>query len=91
MEEPFIITDEQYQRGFVLEEYNGKYSLALAHRYNDKIFKEWCKREFGKGNEKNVPVKVEIGNREEAIANLLLVLGELGYKPPVAGEEDVPF
>ena len=50
-----------------IEEYNGMYSLILGYKDKDGEFKpKWCKMEFGKGNERNVPVKIPLGNRDQA-------------------------
>ena len=80
--------------GVVLDEYNGRYSLVQGREYNGNVYKNWCFPLFGQSaSDKKSPIKIELGNsKEEAVANLLLILGELGYQ---AGndkhEEDVPF
>ena len=87
-----IITNEQYRSGFVLEEYNGVYSLVNAYRKKDgETEMKWAYIEKREKNEatdkwegkpgKKIPWKIELGTRDEAIANLRRVLAELGAEP----------
>ncbi len=90
-----IITNEQYKSGFMLEEYNGTYSLVNAYEdKNGEAQMKWAyieKREK-KGDKwegvpgKKLPWKIELGTREEAIANLKAALAMLGAELP--GPED---
>jgi hypothetical protein len=69
-----------------IEDYNGKKSLVLGYEKKDGSFGvKWCKMEFGKGNEKNVPVKIPLGNAEQAIDILQTLIIEL------QGDEKAPF
>jgi len=61
-----------------LSEYNGNYSITLGYEDKSGTFEaKWCKREFGKGNEKNVPVKVPLGDKDSAVAALETFVAEL--------------
>lgn len=80
----FIETNEQFHRGFQVNEYRGKYSLIAARAWtdregNEKISQEWADREIGKDKViKRLPVSVDIGNsKEEAIRNLKLAIDKL--------------
>ena len=94
-----IITNEQYRSGFVLEEYNGVYSLVNAYRKKDgETEMKWAYIEKREKNEatdkwegkpgKKIPWKIELGTRDEAIANLWRVLAELWAEPD--GPERLP-
>jgi hypothetical protein len=87
-----IITNEQFKSGFILEEYNGVYSLVNAYRKRDgETEMKWAYIEKREKNEatdkwegkpgKKIPWKIELGTRDEAIANLRRVLAELGAEP----------
>lgn len=87
-----IITNEQYKSGFMLEEYNGTYSLVNAYEdKNGEAQMKWAYIEKREKNEatdkwegkpgKKIPWKIELGTRDEAIANLRRVLAELGAEP----------
>lgn len=67
--------------GFEFEEYDGKWSLMPTR----KGYKQWAKYRKGKDEyqEKDWPVKVTLGNREQAIRVCKKILQQL--------ESDVPF
>jgi hypothetical protein len=70
-----------------LNEYKGNYEITLGYAKKDGSFGvKFCKREFGKGNEKNVPVKIPLGDKEKAISVLRSLLEELE-----STDDDVPF
>ena len=77
--------------GLAVEEYNGKWSLVAM--YNG--YKQWAKYKIGRDayKEKDLPVKVSLGNRDKAIETLTAILKEItgsDYSP--AGQtEDAPF
>lgn len=53
-----------------ISEYNGIYSLISCRQGNDgKDYEQWAKYQLGKDKhaDKDWPVKVTIGNREDAI------------------------
>lgn len=64
-----------------IEEYNGTFSVVQGFRGNDGFKPRWVKEEFGKGNEKNVPKRIALGNRDRAIEALKYMLGELDGTP----------
>jgi len=87
-----------------LNEYNGIFELVAGVEKDDKFFKNWniastydsevggsvpSKKEDGRY--RNVPAKVILGDREQAIKNLRLLLEQLeeAIVPPPSG--DVPF
>jgi hypothetical protein len=90
MSDPIRINDYDMVK---LEEYNGKFSLVLGYEAKDGSFKvKWSKQEFGKGNEKNVPVKVPLGDKPSAVMVLGMWLRELdGGERAQDGEENAPF
>ena len=95
MSDSYIETSEQYHSGFELSEYGGKYRLIAAKKPQDKVYQQWGELEIGKDKTTKLPVAVEIGNtKDEAIANLLLVIGmlqgEAENNRPLP-EDDVPF
>ena len=67
--------------GFELDEYDGKFSLMPTR----KGYKQWAKYRKGKDEyqEKDWPVKVILGDREQAIRVCKEILQQL--------ESDVPF
>jgi len=49
------------------------YQLTLGYEDRDGEFKpKFCKREFGKGNEKTVPVSISLGNDPSSVLSTLL-------------------
>ena len=70
----FIVTDQKYNSGFTIDEYNGKISIVNARQADDgRTWIEWCfpqKRKDGENvpGDKALPWKILLGkNREEAI------------------------
>jgi len=58
-----------------LEEYKGKWSLILGYEDRSGAFKpKFCKQEFGKGNEKTVPIRIPLGDSKEEAAAVLKTL-----------------
>jgi hypothetical protein len=67
-----------------MEEYNGTYSLTQGYVGKDGAFKpKFVKEEFGKGNEKTIPKRIPLGDKDTTIAALEHLLKEL--------QGDVPF
>ena len=94
-----IITNEQFKSGFILEEYNGVYSLVNAYRKKDgETEMKWAYIEKREKNEatdkwegkpgKKLPWKIELGTRDQAIKHLRDVLEQLGAELP--GPERLP-
>lgn len=92
----FIQTNDEYKSGFMIDEYNGVYSLVEAKVGSDgaKVFKKWgyvdksVKGDDGKYHSepgKKRPWGVELGMKEEAIERLETVLAMLRGEP--AGPE----
>jgi hypothetical protein len=77
-EETFIRTSEH--GGFLINEYQGKYSLNSAWESDDGTVRQnWGKRQKGKDQyaEKATPIKVDIGDKEHATAALLFALQQI--------------
>ncbi|HZV47856.1 MAG TPA: hypothetical protein VFG06_11005 [Thermodesulfovibrionales bacterium] len=96
---PIIITNEQYNSGFMIEEYNGVYSLVNAYMSKDGEEKmKWAYIEKSVKDEdtgrwegspgKKIPWKIELGPRDQAIDNLKKALRELVGSPD--GPEQLP-
>jgi hypothetical protein len=91
--EEFIRTSEH--GGFLINEYKGTYSLNSAWESDDGTVRQnWALKQKGKDKyaEKATPIKVELGDRDHAIAALTKALqsikGTTDIAPPM---EDVPF
>ena len=82
-------------QGLILQEYQGKYSLAAAWEGKEgKVNMKWAKEQKGKDEyaEKATPIKVSLGDRETAIATLKALLGQLGAaETGPMPDDDVPF
>lgn len=74
-----------------MEEYNGTYSLTQGYIGKDGTFKpKFVKEEFGKGNEKTIPKRIPLGDRDKAIEALTHLLGEFIGEAPI-DNSDPPF
>lgn len=74
--------------GLKLEEYQGTYSLTSQREGTDgKFYAQWAKYHKSKTEyqEKDWPIKVNLGNKETAIGVLKMLLKEMG------AEQDIPF
>ena len=83
---------------FELVEYKGKYSLVSVREYNGNYYQNWCKIELGKDkhlSDKSQPVKIELGNKEEAINACNWLLKQFFYTntvdQPQVDISDCPF
>ena len=82
-------------QGVILEDYKGSYSLVSAWEDKDgKVNLKWGKFEVYDNktktkSEKNLPVKIYIGNRDMAIEVLGELINRIKGKPE--SSEDVPF
>ena len=93
----FIVTDEQNNRGIALEEYNGKLSLTKGNigRDGNQYF-EWGYPQRDRApQEKAIPWKIILGDKQEAIEVLNRILSVLldGKVQDDQGEitDDIPF
>lgn len=99
--ETFIMTNSQYKQGFEVSEYNGKFSLCSSNEGKDG--KIWFKWVFPQNKDKEpidkaIPMKVELGSRENAIARLKKAIEFVEtYEDLVGGDgddghdDDIPF
>lgn len=94
----FIETDKEWHRGIEISEYKGKIQLVQARQWQGEIKQSWADQEVGKDKKMRLPVSVTLGaSKEDAIANLYLMLQELNGGVKVDGDpsfdsgSDVPF
>lgn len=93
MADNFIMTDEQYKSGFMLDEYKNSYSLVAARQYDKdgelQTAKEWAfpQDKERKPRAKAIPVKIELGPKDIAIKRLRQVLALLNGEP--CGPEEI--
>ncbi len=88
----FILTNQKYQRGLVIDTYDG-YSIASAALGKDgNIYKEWAFPQ-GPGNapkEKAVPIKIYLGKTPDEAIQVLRNIAEL-LKNAKKQEDDIPY
>ena len=88
------MTDERYNQGVLLDEYNGVYSLVSAKQGDSKVFTQWCKPRVGeeKYSEKAIPMGVRLGDKAQAVTVLQRFVQMLkrGMATP-PGKDDIPF
>ena len=103
----FIMTDERYQSGYLIDEYNGRYSLINAYMGKDGLpKKKWVYTIKDEKADKMLPWKLDLGTKEEAIEVLRGIARLLNAEPdgptrlpeppeesPVAADEfdKIPF
>ena len=81
------------KHGVELNEFKGELSLIATYEAaNGTHYQQWGKTKIGKDkySDKDRPVKIILGDKKMAIANLLTILKEisgLDYAP----KEDAPF
>ena len=94
----FILTDEKYNSGFILDDYNGTLSLVNCRRSKEgRIYTQWCYPEV-RGEDKtsapaakSLPWKITLGDRHGAIDALYAALAMLGEETPHSyPEPDTP-
>jgi len=85
----FILVDEQYREGFVVQKYKDKYSLVAARQYDTKdgetkIAVRWGEVEVGaKREKKKLPMGVSLGSDPATILRRALSI--------IADGEGMPF
>jgi hypothetical protein len=95
----YVESDENYHRGYALEEYEGKVSIVAVEIGKDgKTYMKWGFPQFFKDGErlpaeKALPWKIELGNRQRAISSLNAMAALLGGSTVQDGvsEGDIPF
>ena len=67
-----------------IQEYKGVFSLVSVWiNKNDEVKPNFCKMEFGKGNEKTTAVKITLGEKDQAVEALLSMANEVSeYDTP---------
>lgn len=91
--EYFDLTDD-YKNIVIIEEYDGKINLIMGQLGNDDSpRKRWGKLQIGKDKyaKKDMPWKVSLGTKEQAVAALQYFLAELGHTVKAVEGEDIPF
>ena len=85
----FIMTDERYNSGVMLEEYNGTYSLVNSWMSNaGEAVMKWGYIEKDKKPGKKLPWKIELGTKEHAMEVLKGIARLLAAEPE--GPEELP-
>jgi hypothetical protein len=84
----FILVDEKYREGFVVEKYKGSYSLNAARQYDKdgetKVAVRWGEVEVGaKKEKKKLPMGVNLGTDPGKILRRALSV--------IESSEGVPF
>ena len=72
--------DSQYHEGIILAKYNGQFALYLGQKAVDgRVWKRYCKMQTKKNvfADKPIPVKIDLGNQNEAILALKHLLNQL--------------
>ena len=86
MDDVFMPFDgDQYNKGILLQEYNGTFYLVSAHGGNDgKIYADWCfpQGRDRKASEKALPWKIKIGENQDEAFKTLAFFGKI-LKPKV--------
>ena len=87
---------DQYSNIIMIEEYEGKVSLVMGQLGKDgQAYKRWGKLDIGTKAEpkytKNMPWKVTLGTKEQAIEALEFFLLQLGIAATVDDGGDIPF
>lgn len=100
LERTFTETNEQFHSGCALDEYNGTISVCSAQKGKDGIcYLRWCfpQTKNRKPSEKPIPVRITLGDKEQAIMILKSFLKELApnaetIEPGAPLEDDdIPF
>ena len=79
--------------GIRLREYKGTYSIEALRSKDDNFYPVWAKYQKGRDEfqDKAWPVKVILGNKEQAKTTLLNMLAELGEQQTDIPIDDPPF
>ena len=85
----FIMTNEKFQSGYLVDEYQGKYSLINAYIGKDgEVKKKWVYTIKNDAADKMLPWKLELGNKEEAMEVLRGLARLMNAEPD--GPEELP-
>jgi len=96
-ENTFTVTNEKYNEGLALDEYNGTYSIISCQKAQDgKLWPKWMRMQLGKDkwSDKSSPIKVLVGaTKEDAIANLTMIIEAIrcGTGAQNLLTDDIPF
>lgn len=72
-QQKFIVTNETYNEGILLDVYNNEFGLAIANEGKDgKLYLKWV---FPQGKDRNpiekaIPLKITLGVKQQAIQRL---------------------
>lgn len=95
IEDSIIITDEKYGRGIALDEYKGEYSIvSMRHADNGNNYLDWMFPQVKdrQPSEKSLPWKISLGNKQQAVQRLRMLLDSLGDVPAMGDpNSDIPF
>ena len=93
MNDNYVCTDTKYNRGVLLNEFKGEYSIVGANEGKDgKIYMDFGEAEVGKDKRKvRLPLAGKLGNRQQAIDVLRTMIIALEEQGQANYEGDVPF
>lgn len=83
MNDNYVCTDKEYNRGVMLNEYKGEWSIVSAYEKQDgTIGVEFGSKEVGKEKKKvSLPLAGRLGNRKQAADILRTYLAALDDEP----------
>lgn len=95
----FKLEYSEYGDGVMIEEYQGMFSLVAARqgKGNGTNYKKWGYPQYKDNpNEKAIPWKITLGNRQQALDIIKQIQraldpGATPSVPPPVEDEDVPF
>ena len=91
--EYFDLNDD-YKNIIIIEEYGGKINLVMGQLGKDELpYKRWGKLQTGKDTyaKKDMPWKVSLGTKDQAVAALQHFLAELGHTVKAVDDSNIPF
>jgi hypothetical protein len=94
--EHFDLQDD-YRNIVIIEEYDGKIALIMGElgKNDGAPYKRWGKLKIGKDKyaQKDMPWKVSLGTRDQAVVALQFFLAELGHtvKATLDPDDNMPF
>lgn len=94
IENSYIETNPDYKTGIALEEYNGNIGIVACQEGKDgKIYARWVYAQKNKAPvEKPIPMKITLGDGEEAVKRLTMLRAVLlGGEPNGDMDSEIPF
>ena len=85
---------DDYKNIIIIDEYDGKISLIMGQLGKDELpYKRWGKLQVAKDKyaKKDMPWKVSLGTKKQAIEALQFFLAELGCSIKEIDDSDIQF